>query len=104
MQKKASTDKKVSTTKKKMNDNTKKLISQRTKEFMEWKVKNVDQKWFFSQDERSQRLLEDTYVIVLQLCPSLTREDYINRLRIADNCDKTKKVISKINPLKFLDK
>lgn len=104
MQKKASTDKKVSTTKKKMNDNTKKLISQRTKEFMEWKVKNVDQKWFFSQDERSQRLLEDTYVIVLQLCPNLTWEDYINRLRIADNCDKTKKGISKINPLKFLDK
>ena len=104
MQKKASTDKKVSTTKKKMNDNTKKLISQRTKEFMELKVKNVDQKWFFSQDERSQRLLEDTYVIVLQLCPNLTWEDYINRLRIADNCDKTKKVISKINPLKFLDK
>ena len=85
----------------KWEESMRKLITQRSKELAERKLKNATQKWFFSQDERSQKLLENTYRVVLQLCPNLTREDYINRLRIADNCNSASKAVAKANPLKY---
>lgn len=86
---------------KKWEESMRKLITQRSKELAERKLKNATQKRFFSQDERSQKLLENTYIVVLQLCPKLTWEDYINRLRIADNCNTASKAVAKANPLKY---
>ena len=63
-------------------------------------LKNANQKWFFSLEEREQKLLETSYVVILQICPELTWEDYLNRLRIADTCNKTTKAV-KNGALKF---
>ena len=63
-------------------------------------AKNINQKWFFSLEEREQKLLETSYVVVLQICPELTWEDYLNRLRIVDTCNKTTKAV-KNGALKF---
>jgi hypothetical protein len=63
-------------------------------------VKNVNQKRFFSLEEREQKLLEMSYAVILQLCPELTWEDYLNRLRIANTCNKTTKAV-KNGTLKF---
>ncbi len=95
--------KKETTTKKtkKLSETDKKNIAKRGKEFAEWMVKNVNQKRFFSLEEREQKLLEMSYTVVLQLCPELTWEDYLNRLRIADTCNKTTKAVKK-GTMKFL--
>jgi hypothetical protein len=82
-------------------DDMKKLVATRAKEFSEWKVKNATQKWFFSLDEREQKLLETSYVVVLQLCPELTWEEYLDRIRKADACNSTTKTIIEHVPLKF---
>lgn len=95
--------KKETTTKKtkKISTADKKNIAKRGKEFADWMVKNVNQKRFFSLEEREQKLLEMLYAVILQLCPELTWEDYLNRLRIADTCSKTTKAV-KNGTLKFL--
>ena len=85
---------------KKLSTTNKKNIEKRGKEFTDRMVKNANQKWFFSLEEREQKLLEMSYVVVLQLCPELTWEDYLNRLRIADTCNKTTKAV-KNGTLKF---
>ena len=77
-------------------------IKQRAKEFAEWKTKNTIQKRFFSLEEREQKLLETSYVVILQLCPELTREDYLKRLSIADNYSAKTKDIIKDLPSKIL--
>ena len=94
--------KKETTTKKtkKISTADKKNIAKRGKEFADWMVKNVNQKRFFSLEEREQKLLEMSYAVILQLCPELTWEDYLNRLRIADTCNKTTKAV-KNEALKF---
>ena len=51
---------------------------------MEWKIKNATQKWFFSLEEKEQAFLETTYMIVVQICPELTRENFLDRLRKSD--------------------
>ena len=51
---------------------------------MEWKVKNATQRWFFSLEEKEQNFLETTYMIVVQICPELTWEDFLNRLSKTD--------------------
>ena len=95
--------KKETTTKKtkKISTADKKNIAKRGKEFTDWMMKNVNQKWFFSLEEREQKLLEMSYVVVLQICPELTWEDYLNRLRIADTCSRTSKAVKK-STMKFL--
>jgi hypothetical protein len=85
---------------KKLSESDKKNIAQRGKEFTERMVKNVNQKRFFSLEEREQKLLEMSYAVILQLCPELTWEDYLNRLRIANTCNKTTKAV-KNGTLKF---
>lgn len=95
--------KKETTTKKtkKLSTADKKNIAKRGKEFTDWMLKNANQKWFFSLEEREQKLLEMSYVVILQICPELTWEDYVNRLRIADTCNKTTKAVKK-GTMKFL--
>ena len=93
--------KKASVKIKKLSEADKKLIKQRSKEFLEWKTKNLNQKWFFSLEEREQKLLETSFAVVVQICRELTWEDYLNRLRIADTCNAKAKVV-KDGALKFL--
>ena len=79
----------------------KKLVAKKSKEVLEWKSKNINQKWFFSLEEKEQNLLEMSYIVVLQICPELAWEDYLNRLRIADICSRTSKAVKK-STMKFL--
>lgn len=80
---------------KKLSEADKKLIKQRSKEFLEWKKNNLTQKRFFSLEEKEQKLVETSYIVIMQLCPDLTWEDYLHRLRISDNCNKTTKAVKK---------
>ena len=95
----ATTKKSLAKTKK-LSTADKKNIAKRGKEFTDWMVKNINQKRFFSLEEREQKLLEMSYAVILQLCPELTWEDYVNRLRIADTCNKTTKAV-KNGTMKF---
>ena len=89
--------KKETTTKKtkKLNETDRKNIAKRGKEFTDWMMKNVNQKWFFSLEEREQKLLEMSYVVVLQICPELTWENFIERLRMVDRVKVWWKAIAK---------
>ena len=89
------TTKKTSTKSEKENKMDKKLFAKRNKEIAEWKVRNSTQKWFFSLEENEQKLLENTYIVVMQMCPDLTWEDYLKRLRIIDKCNTTTKSVIK---------
>lgn len=103
MPKKESATKKLPAKKEKKWEYDKKLIIQRVKEFTEWMIKNKTQKRFFSLEEREQKLLETSYIVVLQMCPEVTWEDYLNRLRMIDTCNtKTKSVVKNV-PLKLLN-
>lgn len=101
MPKKETTTKKTTKKTKKLSEADRKNIAKRGKEFADWMVKNVNQKRFFSLEEREQKLLEMSYVVILQLCPELTWEDYLNRLKIADTCNKTTKAAKK-GTMRFL--
>ena len=61
-----------------------KKVTEKWKEIMDWKLKNSTQKWFFSLEEKEQSFLETTYLIVVQICPELSREDFLNRLSRTD--------------------
>jgi hypothetical protein len=39
-------------------------------------------------EENEQNFLERIYIIVVQMCPDLSWEDYLDRLRKLDNYDK----------------
>lgn len=78
------------------------LIAKRGNEFSEWKAKNATQKRFFTLEDREQKLLETSYIVVLQYCPELSWEEYLNRLRTADNCNAKTKTIWKQIPIKIL--
>ena len=56
-------------------------------EIWAWKLKYATQKWFFSLDEDQQSFIETTYMVVLQLCPDLWWEDYLDRMRKAHACN-----------------
>ena len=86
---------------KKLSKDDKEFIKKRGKEFLEWKKKNLTQKCFFSLEEREQKLVETSYMAIMQLCPDLTREDYLNRVRFSDTCNKTTKAVKK-STMKFL--
>lgn len=101
MPKKEVTPKKTPAKTKKLSTTDKKNIAKRGKEFTERMVRNVNQKRFFSLEEKEQKLLEMSYAVILQLCPELTWEDYLNRLRIADTCNKTTRAV-KNGTLRFL--
>lgn len=62
----------------------KKLILQKWDEITKWKLANANQKWFFSLEQKEQNFIESMFIIVVQMCPELTWEDFIDRLRKAD--------------------
>lgn len=75
----------------------KKIVIQKGEELVKWKAENAAQRRFFSLEEKEQRLLEKTYIIFAQVCPELTWQDYIDRLRISERQDSvTKAVLKKI--------
>jgi hypothetical protein len=45
---------------------------------------NINQKWFFSLEQKEQDFIESTFMIVVQMCPELTWENFIERLRMVD--------------------
>jgi len=61
-----------------------KKVTERWKEIMERKIKNSTQKRFFSLEEKEQSFLETTYMIVVQICPELSWEDFLKRLSKTD--------------------
>ncbi len=71
MPKNESTDKKT----KKLSGADKKNIAKRGKEFTDWMVKNINQKWFFSLEERAE-------IIRNVLCGSSTIVSWINLGRL----------------------
>lgn len=62
----------------------KKLILQKWDEVTKWKLANANQKWFFSLEQKEQDFIESMFIIVVQMCPELTWEDFVDRLRKAD--------------------
>ena len=72
-----------------------KVVKQRGEELIKWKVKHSVQKRFFSLENREQKLLEKTYIVFVQVCPELTREDYLIRLSKSDKLDTTTKAVLK---------
>ena len=74
-----------------------KVVTEKWKEIMEWKVKNATQRWFFSLEEKEQNFLETTYMIVVQICPELTWEEFLNRLSKTDKFNTwAKSIIKKV--------
>ena len=78
-----------------------KIIAQKSKELVDWEIKNVNQKWFFWLEEREQNLLKMAYLVQIKNNPGLWREEYINSLRLADKWNTVTKEIIKNTPLKI---
>ena len=79
----------------------KKKVTEKWKEIMEWKVKYATQKRFFSLEGKEQAFLETTYMIVVQICPELTRENFLDRLRKADKINTWAKSVVRTVVWKF---
>ena len=78
---------KEKTTKKntKKNEKVDKMfIAKKWDEITKWKLANANQRWFFSLEQKEQDLIESIFMIVVQICPELTWEDFVDRLRKAD--------------------
>jgi len=74
-----------------------KIVVKKGEDLLKWKAENSAQKRFFSLEDREQKLLEKTYIIFAQICPDLSREDYLNRLSKSDKWDTaTKAVLKKV--------
>ena len=100
MTKKETASKKALTKEKKevMKEKSKrKVVTEKWKEILEWKIKNATQRWFFSLEEKEQNFLETTYMIVVQICPELTWEDFLTRLSKTDKFNTwAKSIIKKV--------
>ena len=90
--------KKKKTTKK----NTKKsekvdklFLAKKWDEITKWKLANANQKWFFSLEQKEQDFIESIFIIVVQMCPELTWENFIERLRMVDRVKVWWKAIAK---------
>ena len=77
------------------------IIAQKSKELLDWEVKNANQKWFFWLEGREQKLLKMTYLVRIKNNPELWREEYINNLRLADKWNTVTKGIIKNTPIKI---
>ena len=92
--------KKKKTTKK----NTKKsekvdklFLAKKWDEITKWKLGNANQKWFFSLEQKEQDFIESIFIIVVQMCPELTWEIFVERLRKVDRVrDWWKAIIRKV--------
>ena len=47
-------------------------------------VSKCKSKWFFSLEQKEQDFIESMFIIVVQMCPELTWENFIDRSRKAD--------------------
>ena len=75
----------------------KKLILQKWDEVTKWKLANANQKWFFSLEQKEQDFIESMFIIVVQMCPELTWEIFVERLRKVDRVrDWWKAIIRKV--------
>lgn len=72
-----------------------KFVMQKWEEIIKWRANNATQKRFFSLEDNEQKLLEKTYIVFSQMCPELTREDYLDHLRKSDRYDKATKAVPK---------
>ena len=92
--------KKKKTTKK----NTKKsekvdklFLAKKWDEITKWKLANANQKWFFSLEQKEQDFIESIFIIVVQMCPELIWEIFVERLRKVDRVrDWWKAIIRKV--------
>ena len=92
--------KKKKTTKK----NTKKsekvdklFLAKKWDEITRWKLANANQKWFFSLEQKEQDFIESIFIIVVQMCPELTWEIFVECLRKVDRVrDWWKAIIRKV--------
>ena len=83
------------TSKSNKKDSKNKIVMQRWEELLKWKAKNATQKRFFSLEQKEQSLLEKTYLVFAQVCPGLTREDYLSRLSKTDKYDSATRTVIK---------
>ena len=79
-----------------------KAVLEKWWEIAKWKLKYANQRWFFSLEDYEQSFIETTYLVVLQMCPQLEWEDYIERLRKAFDCNKGIKTVVKRTPIRWI--
>lgn len=72
-----------------------KLIKKKAEELLRWKKNNITQKRYFSLEEKEQTLLEETYLVFVQMCPELTWEEFVDHLRKTNNRSTRTKTITK---------
>ena len=71
------------------------FLAKKWDEITRWKLVNANQKWFFSLEQKEQDFIESTFMIVVQMCPELTWENFIERLRMVDRVKVWWKAIAK---------
>lgn len=71
------------------------FLAKKWDEIAKWKLANINQKWFFSLEQKEQDFIESTFMIVVQMCPELTWENFIERLRMVDRVKVWWKAIAK---------
>ena len=73
------------------------FLAKKWDEITKWKLVNANQKWFFSLEQKEQDFIESIFIIVVQMCPELTWEIFIERLRKVDRVrDWWKAIIRKV--------
>lgn len=95
MPKKESAPKKVKDDNKIKGKSKRKLIKEKADKLLKWKKENATPKRFFSLEKKEQTLLEETYLIFVQMCPELTWEEFIDHLRKTNNRSTRTKSITK---------
>ena len=71
------------------------FLAKKWDEITRWKLVNANQKWFFSLEQKEQDFIESTFMIVVQMCPELTWENFIEHLRMVDRVKVWWKAIAK---------
>ena len=64
-----------------------KAVLSKWTDIWKWKLQYVNQAWFFSLDEVFQSFVETTYMVVLQSCPDLEWDEFLDRMRVAHTCN-----------------
>ena len=73
------------------------FLAKKWDEITKWKLANANQKWFFSSEQKEQDFIESIFIIVVQMCPELTWEIFVECLRKVDRVrDWWKAIIRKV--------
>ena len=73
------------------------FLAKKWDEITRWKLANANQKWFFSLEQKEQDFIESIFIIVVQMCPELIWEIFVERLRKVDRVrDWWKAIIRKV--------